>query len=52
MAVYLRFPEGKPKTLTFSYDDGVDQDKRLSEDYTGQINRHKILHFITILSKL
>lgn len=29
MAIYMRFPQGKPKTLTFSYDDGVDQDKRL-----------------------
>lgn len=27
----LRFPDGKPKAVTFSYDDGVCQDKRLSE---------------------
>lgn len=28
-AMYLRFPGGKAKALTFSYDDGVDQDIRL-----------------------
>lgn len=27
--VYLRFPEGKLKALTLSYDDGVEQDERL-----------------------
>lgn len=27
----MRYPEGKPKALTFSYDDGVPQDKTLSE---------------------
>ncbi len=27
---FLRFPEGKTKTLTLSYDDGVGQDARLS----------------------
>lgn len=27
----IRFPEGKPKALTFSYDDGVKQDVRLVE---------------------
>ena len=27
--LYLRFPEGKAKALTFSYDDGVQQDIRL-----------------------
>lgn len=27
--IYMRFPEGKPKALTFSYDDGVKQDVRL-----------------------
>ena len=26
---YMRFPEGKAKALTFSYDDGVEADKRL-----------------------
>lgn len=26
---YLRFPQGKPKCITLSYDDGVDQDIRL-----------------------
>lgn len=29
--VFMRFPEGKVKALTFSYDDGVPQDKRLAE---------------------
>ena len=29
--IYLRFPDGKPKALTFSYDDGVETDKRLIE---------------------
>ena len=28
---YMRFPEGKAKALTFSYDDGVTADKRLTE---------------------
>ena len=26
---YLRFPQGKPKAITLSYDDGVEQDERL-----------------------
>lgn len=30
-AMYLRFPGGKSKALTFSYDDGVEQDIRLVE---------------------
>ena len=29
--LYLRFPGGKAKALTFSYDDGVVEDKRLAE---------------------
>ena len=29
--VFMRYPEGKAKALTFSYDDGVPQDKQLSE---------------------
>ena len=28
---FLRFPGGNPKAVTFSYDDGVSQDKRLAE---------------------
>ena len=28
---FLRFPEGKTKAVTFSYDDGVNQDLRLAE---------------------
>ena len=28
---YLRFPEGKTKAVTFSYDDGVKADKRLAQ---------------------
>ena len=31
MMMYMRFPEGKKKALTFSYDDGVEQDIRLME---------------------
>lgn len=27
--IFMRFPEGKKKALTLSYDDGVEQDKRL-----------------------
>lgn len=27
--IFMRFPGGRSKTLTFSYDDGVEQDKRL-----------------------
>ncbi len=30
-SVYMKFPEGRGKVLTFSYDDGVLQDKRLVE---------------------
>jgi len=29
--IYMRFPGGKEKSLTFSYDDGVEQDVRLIE---------------------
>lgn len=29
-SIFMRYPEGKPKALTFSYDDGVPQDKRLA----------------------
>ena len=29
--LHMRFPEGKPKAVTFSYDDGVSQDLRLAE---------------------
>lgn len=29
--VFMRFPGGRCKTLTFSYDDGVEQDKKLVE---------------------
>ena len=28
---FLRFPEGKTKALTFSYDDGCPEDLRLSD---------------------
>lgn len=30
-SIYMRFPEGKKKALTLSYDDGVEQDIRLIE---------------------
>ena len=29
--IYMRFPDGKSKALTLSYDDGVEQDIRLME---------------------
>lgn len=29
--MFMRYPGGKPKAVTFSYDDGVVQDKRLAE---------------------
>ena len=31
MSVFMRYPGGKAKAVTFSYDDGVQQDKRLAE---------------------
>ena len=30
-SVFMRYPDGKAKAVTFSYDDGVQQDKRLAE---------------------
>ena len=30
-SILMRYPNGKPKAVTFSYDDGVIQDKRLAE---------------------
>lgn len=30
-SIFMRYPDGKAKALTFSYDDGVPQDKRLAE---------------------
>ena len=30
-SVFMRYPNGKAKAVTFSYDDGVPQDKRLAE---------------------
>ena len=30
-SVFMRYPDGKAKAVTFSYDDGVRQDKRLAE---------------------
>ena len=29
--IFMRYPNGKSKAVTFSYDDGVPQDKRLAE---------------------
>ena len=29
--LFMRFPQGNPKALTLSYDDGVEQDIRLME---------------------
>lgn len=36
MEIFMRFPEGKKKALTLSYDDGVRQDKQLMDI----LNRH------------
>jgi len=33
-SVFMRYPDGKAKAVTFSYDDGVPQDKRLAEIFT------------------
>ena len=30
-SVFMRYPDGKAKAVTFSYDDGNVQDKRLAE---------------------
>ncbi len=30
-SIFMRYPDGKAKAVTFSYDDGVRQDKRLAE---------------------
>ena len=30
-SVFMRYPDGRAKAVTFSYDDGVSQDKRLAE---------------------
>jgi len=30
-SVFMRYPEGKAKAVTFSYDDGVIEDKKLVE---------------------
>ena len=36
--VFRRYPGGKAKAVTFSYDDGVVQDKRLAEIFECSIN--------------
>lgn len=33
-SVFMRYPDGKAKAVTFSYDDGVPQDRRLSALFT------------------
>ncbi len=33
-SVFMRYPDGKPKAVTFSYDDGVASDKRLAEMFS------------------
>ena len=39
----MRFPEGKPKAMTFSYDDGVVEDLKLIELMKNSYDRHKDL---------
>ena len=29
-SIFMRYPEGRAKAVTFSYDDGKEQDRRLS----------------------
>lgn len=36
---FMRFPQGRAKALTLSYDDGVEQDIRLIEI----LNRHGLI---------
>ena len=38
MNIFMRFPEGKAKAFTLSYDDSVRQDKRLVEMYSKKID--------------
>lgn len=45
---YMRFPEGRSKALTFSYDDGVEADKRLVEI----LNRHGLKGTFNLNSSL
>ena len=45
MMMYMLFPNAKKKALTFSYDDGVEQDARLMEIFNknglkGTFNRN------------
>ena len=35
----MRFPGGKAKALTFSYDDGIEQDIRLIEIFKKKISK-------------
>lgn len=44
----MRFPEGKPKALAFSYDDGVEADKRLMQIF----NEHGLKGTFNLNSKL
>ena len=34
-SVFMRYPGGKAKAVTFSYDDGIPQDRRLAEIFTN-----------------
>lgn len=48
-SLFMRFPEGKEKAVTFSYDDGVVQDKRLAEIFDrygmkGTFNFNNLSH--------
>ena len=48
MELFMRYPEGKKKALTFSYDDGVEQDIRL----TGLMDQYGIKGTFNINSGL
>ena len=46
--LFMRYPEGKAKALTFSYDDGVEQDIRFIEilDKNGLRGTFNITQFV------
>lgn len=48
MNIHMRFSGGKPRALTFSYDDGVRQEKRLVEIF----NRHAVKGTFNIIPGL
>ena len=39
--LFMRYPEGREKALTFSFDDGVVQDIRMIELHEGHLQRER-----------